>query len=166
MAEFMLCEIRLAEDVSRQSPGRLVGTLITYEKRASDRPEIFARGSLRWRPSGIIIDDMHERKAPILRVIPFMDGDEVKIDHPLPDTTRGRDAAVGVREGVYGGLSVQFHAESEGRRGGLREIRRALLVRAGLVDLPSYADSLVEVREGLTVPVPVWQQQPELLRWL
>ena len=160
----LLCEIRFAEDDTRQSPGRILGTLFTYEKSASDRPEIFARGALRWSADGILIDDMHVRSAPILRVVPFMAGDEVRIDSPLPNTTRGRDAAVGIREGVYGGLSVEFYAEQEGRRGGRREIKRGLLVWAGLVDKPSYANSLVEIRAKLTVPV--WHHQPELHRWL
>ena len=159
----LLCEIRFVEDETRQSPGRLTGTLVTYEVKASDRPELFARGALRWPAEGILVNEQHVRDRPILRAIPFMVGDEVRIDAPLPNTTRGRDAAVGVKEGVYGGLSVEFFAEREGRRGGLREIRQGLLVRAGLVDKPSYAASLVEVRAELA---PVWHSHKELLRWL
>ena len=44
--ENLLCEVRFAEDPSRLSPGRLTGTLVTYEVRAKDRPELFARGAL------------------------------------------------------------------------------------------------------------------------
>ena len=40
------CEIRFEEDASKLSPGRLTGTLLTYEQRAGDRPEVFAAGAL------------------------------------------------------------------------------------------------------------------------
>ena len=63
-----------------------------------------------------------------------------------PDTTRGRDAVVNIREGVYTGLSVEFKSLAEGRRNGLRVISRAMLGGAGLVDYSSYTGSTVEVR--------------------
>ena len=160
MDDLLTCEIRYSEDETRQSPGRLTGTLIVYETRASDRPEIFRRGSLRWPDNGILVREMHQRQEPIVRVIPYLEGDAVKVDTPLPNTTRGRDAVTNIREGVYGGLSVEFYAEQEGRRGNLREIRRAMLGGAGLVDSPSYTGSTVEVRRR------VWALDQEMLRWL
>ena len=60
---------------------------------------------------------------------PRLEGDALTIDVPLPNTARGRDAATNVREGVLTGLSVAFKAIREGRRGKLREIRQAVLVR-------------------------------------
>ena len=161
MNENLVCELRFQEDETRLSPGRLTGTLLTYETRASDRPEIFARGALYWPDTGVSINSQHNRKETIVRTVPFLDGDAIKIDVALPDTTRGRDAAVDVRDGTLPGLSVEFHAEKEVRRGGLREIRRARLARAGLVDTPSYSDSTVEVRNR-----DWWMQDEELLRWL
>lgn len=156
------CELRFMEDETRLSPGRLVGTLLTYEKRAADRPELFKRGALYWPDSGIAINSQHNRKETIVKTLPFLDGDEVKIAVDLPDTARGRDAAIDVRSGTLAGLSVEFFAEVEGRRGGLREIKRARLARAGLVDDPSYSDSLVEVRaEG-----PAWMLDEDALLWL
>ena len=146
--DLLECEIRWSEDETRESPGRLTGTLLTYETRANDRPEIFARGALTWPDLGILINDQHDRKATILRAMPRLVGDEIRIDAPLPNTQRGRDAATNVREGVLTGLSVEFRATQEGRRGGMREIRRGLLLRAGLVDVPAYLDSTVEVRSG------------------
>ena len=142
-------EIRFEADDTRQSPGRLTGVLLTYEALARDRAEVFTRGSLYWPENGIVINQQHDRKAPIVRAIPFLGGDEVRVDVALPNTTAGRDAAENVREGVLTGLSVEFKAEQEGRRGGLREIRRARLGAAGLVDSPSYRGSLVEVRAKL-----------------
>ena len=151
-------EIRYELDASNQSPGRLTGTLLTYEDRADDRPEIFTTGSLHWPDGGIIINQQHDRARPIVRAVPFMDGNAVKIDAPLPNTTAGRDAAENVRAGVLTGLSVEFFAEKVGRRGNMREIRQALLGAAGLVDTSSYKKSTVEIREGITTrPWQVFQ---------
>lgn len=140
-------ELRFQEDDTRQSPGFLDGTLLVYEKTAGNRPELFARGALHWPEDGIVVNEQHDRKSPIVRAVPFMDGDAVKIKAALPNTTRGRDAATNVREGVLTGLSVEFRSESEGLRAGRREIRRARLVRAALVDSPEYTEATVEVRE-------------------
>lgn len=147
MAEYLDVEVRFERDDSRQSPGRLTGTLLTYEARAHDRPEMFTRGSLEWPEKGIVITRQHDRNAPIVRAVPFLVGDEVRIDVALPDTSAGRDAATDVREGLFTGLSVEFRSVKEGRRGGLREIRQAFAPRAGLVDSPSYSGSVVQVRE-------------------
>lgn len=155
----LLCEIRYAEDPSRQSPGRIVGELVIYEKQARDRKEIFTRGSLTFPPDGILITEQHNRQAPILRATPFVDGDRVLIDAAVPDTQRGRDAVTNVREGVFKGLSIEFQSRSEGRRGALREIRAAYVPYASLVDSPSH-DTHVEVRSesGLILPsaVTLW----------
>ena len=150
--EQLTCEIRYSQDESRQTPGRVTGTLIVYETRAGDRAELFERDSIHWPELGIVINEMHQRHTPVLRVIPFLDGDELRIDGVLPDTQRGRDAATNIREHVYTGLSLEFKAERERRRGGVRSIQRAFVPRAALVDSPSYKDSLVEVRaSGLHV---------------
>ena len=149
MGDELLCEIRFQEDETAATPGRLVGTLLTYETRASDRRELFKRGAIHWPESGLVINDMHDRRAPLLRAVPILDGDTLRIDAPFPDTQRARDAATNLREGILTGLSLEFYAEKETRRAGIREILRAYVPRAGLVDTPSYAGSLVEVRAKL-----------------
>ena len=148
LMDTLTCEIRLAEDESRQSPGRLVGTLLTYEVRAKDRKELFKRGAIRFPDAGILINDMHNRQSPLLRAMPYLDGDALKVDQPFPDTLRARDAVTNLREGILTGLSIEFYAERETLRNGIREIASAYVPRAGLVDVPSYADSLVEVRNA------------------
>ena len=145
--DLLTCEVRFAEDETRQSPGRLVGTLLTYGERASDRPETFDPGALYFPPAGIIVNEQHERKSPILRTMPKVDGKAVVLDQPFPDTTRGRDAATMMREGVLTGLSIEFYPEKEIRRNGMRVIQRAFVPRAGLVDDPSYSGSRAEVRD-------------------
>ena len=153
----LLCEIRFAIDETRQTVGRLTGTLLTYGEVARDRPELFTRGALEWPPEGIVINEMHNRQAPIVRAVPFLDGDALRIDVALPDTARGRDVATAMRQEMplYGGLSVEFKALAEGRRNGLREIRRAILGGAGLVDRGAYMGSTVEIRaSGLAAAIP------------
>ena len=147
MTREIRCAIELRADDTRQSPGRIVGTLIIYGQRASDRAELFSLGALTWPDGGIILNEQHNRQAPIMRFTPEVVGADVRIDAPLPDTSRGRDAATMVRNGTMTGLSIEFRAQDEGQRGGAREVRRALLLGAALVDSGSYAGRL-EVRAG------------------
>ena len=93
----------------------------------------------------MILNEQHNRQAPIMRFTPEIDGKEVRIDAALPDTQRGRDAATMIKDGTMTGLSIEFRSELEGRAAGVREIRRAHLAAAALVDSPSYGTS-VEVR--------------------
>ena len=97
-----------------------------------------------------------------MRAVPFVSGDELKIDVALPNTQRGRDAATNVKDGLLTGLSVEFEKRGlvAAMVGGVREIRSATLAAAGLVDMASYAGSAVEIREsGLHVNRGVY-------RWL
>ena len=139
------CTIELRADDSRQSPGRLVGELMRYETRARSRREMFSAGSLSWPEDGIILNLSHDRKQPLMRIIPEVRDLAVIVDQILPDTQRGRDAAVMIRDGTLRGLSVEFISQAEGLREGLREVRRAKLTAAGLVDDGEYGS--VEVRE-------------------
>ena len=140
------CAIEFREDDSRASPGLLTGTLMQYEVKASDRPEVFVRGSLRWPESGVVLNLQHDRRQIVTRTVPYLDGEEVKISTPLPDTAMGRDVATLLRNGTLTGLSVEFRSVAEGRRGVLREIRQAFVDRAAIVDTPSYSQSTAEVR--------------------
>ena len=139
-------EIRIESDPNRQGPGKLVGVLMPYGERAADRAEMFEAGSLHWPESGIVLREQHNREAPIVRFVPETGSKALRVSIPLPDTQRGRDAAVGVRNGTFRGLSVEFQAQSEEHRDGMRVIQRAALVGAGLVDDPSYRGATVEAR--------------------
>ena len=117
-------------------------------REPADRPETFDPDSLYFPPTGIVVNEQHRTvPSPILRTMPKMEGKAVLIDQPFPDTTRGRDAATMMREGVLTGLSLEFYPEKEIRRGGMRVIQRAYVPRAGLVDSPSYTGSTAEVRD-------------------
>ena len=105
----------------------------------------------------------HDRSRTLLRAIPFNDGDAVKIDAQIPNTVLGRDTVTNIREGVFGGMSVEFLSKSEGRRGNLREIRSAFLGAAALVDTGAYGGAKVEVRAE--AGVRDWAVE-DVLRWL
>ena len=140
------CALEIREDQSRLSPGRIVGTLLTYGERASDRPEVFEAGALSWPESGVTLNRQHQRGSPIMRVVPEIRGQSVVIDAALPDTQAGRDTAAEIRAGLFSGLSVEFKALKERFEGGVRKIGRAVLRAASVVDQPSYVGSAVEVR--------------------
>ena len=150
-------------DETRESPGTLTGVILRYGDRANDRNEVFEQDSLHWDPVlGITITEQHDRNQQVVRAMPFVVGNEVRLSVDLPNTTRGRDVATNMRADLplYSGLSVSFRPEKVTRRGGLRVIQRGFLARAGLVDTASYRGSTVEVREesGLTMPrrVHLW----------
>ena len=141
--------LEFRQDESRESPGLIAGILMTYGEPANDRPEMFDPGAFYWRDNGITIRAQHDRNAGIVRAIPYLEGRELRINAPLPNTTAGRDAAMNLQgdNPLWTGLSVEFRAERETRRGGRRVITRAFLDGAGLVDKASYSGSTVEVRE-------------------
>ena len=154
--ERLLIPLECRQDSSRESPGLLSGVLMSYGTKAKDREEMFEMNALHWDAEGILIREQHNRQAPIIRAFPYLEGRELRISAPLLNTTRGRDVAEAMKgpNPLYSGLSVEFRAEKESRRGGVRVISSAYLGGAGLVDSPSYQDSKVEVREdsGLTLP--------------
>lgn len=153
MLDEIRCVLEFRADESRQSPGRIAGVLLEYELRARDRAELFKAGALEWDPDGIVLNVQHDRAQPIMRFVPELRGSQVVIDAPLPDTSRGRDAAVMVRNGTLRGLSVEFRSIREARQSGIRHIQRAMLGGAGLVDSGSYGNR-VEVRSKGGVIVP------------
>lgn len=147
MNDEIRCSVELRADDAMASPGRIVGTLLTYGEPAKNRRETFAAGALSWPANGIIVRRQHARDRPIMRAIPELRGSQVVIDAPLPDTAAGRDAAREIREGLFAGLSVEFRATAQHYRGAQRIITGALLNGAGLVDDPEYGGSRVELRQ-------------------
>ena len=159
--ETLYVPLEFREDTSNASPGLLSGVLMRYEERARDRPELFENNAFYWPPDGILIRELHPKpNAPatpaIMRAMPFMEGKELRISAPLPNTTKGRDVAESMKGPMplYGGLSVEFAAEKQVNRNGLRVISRAYLDAAALVHRSAYSDALVEVREGLATMRP------------
>ena len=65
----------------------------------------------------------------------------------LPDTDIGRAAAAGVRDGSLTGWSTEFVPIMEEPENGAIAVTRAFLVGLGLVDIPAYRSSLVQIRQ-------------------
>ena len=151
-----LCEIRI-EDRAEGQP-RLIGTLMSYNELARDRPETFLPGSLKWDESGIILNRQHERKNPILKFTPTESEGRVLIDVEIPSTSAGIDALAEVRSGLFGSLSIEFKSIRESFVGGCRQISSALLTGAALCTEGSYPGSVVEARE-------LAEAEAEWLRW-
>ena len=139
------CEIRLAEEAEGK-PTRLIGTLMPYGTEARDRRELFEAGSLTWDPKGIVVNRMHQRASPIMRVIPVEVEGRLMIDAPIPDTAAGRDCASEVRSGLLASLSVEFRAVHQNIVGGLRRISAAVLTGAAVCDAGAYEAATVEAR--------------------
>ena len=89
MSDEIRCSIECREDETRRGPGRIVGRILTYGERATDRPELFERGALSWPSDGVVLNRQHARHAPIMRVRPTQVGDELRIDQILPGYRRG-----------------------------------------------------------------------------
>ena len=148
MTDEIRCAVAVREDDSRQSPGRLTGTLLRYGDVSPSHRETFEPGSLSWdRDAGVILKRQHKDGAPIMKVHPVERDGAVVIDQELPDTAAGRDLARELRDKLFTHLSIEFRAAISRYTGGLRRIARARLVGAGVVHNPSYPDSRIEMRD-------------------
>lgn len=157
--------IEYRADDTRESPGRIHGTLLTYGRRAATRNEVFLPGSLSWAPDGVTLGLSHigyspETRGmaplPVGRFVPQARDGAVVVDYPLPDTERGRIAAALVRDGTFRDLSAEFHAVEETTVAGVREIRKAMLLGAGLVRTGDYGGPRVEVRARAGLDDLLW----------
>ena len=129
-------------------PGRLTGCIATYGETSRDaRRHVFEAGSLKWDSSGVVLNRQHTRGAPITRITPMADGDRIVIDHVLPDTAAGRDAAAEIRSGLMTGLSAEVRVGRDQHDAGRRLILEAELVGVGLVDRAAFESTGVSVHE-------------------
>ena len=128
-----------------------------YGEPVSDgRGHVFLRDSLTWEEDGILLNLSHDRKQPLMRVLPETDGDKVLLAAALPDTVRGRDTAIMVRNGTFRGLSAEVQVTADRMVGGRREITAAHLAGAALVDTPAIRSATVEVHDRQRARRRVW----------
>ena len=140
-------EIRCSIKIEDRAEGaRLIGVLMPYNTEARDRRELFEAGSLSWDPKGIVVNRMHQRASPIMRVVPVEVEGRLMIDAPIPDTVAGRDCASEVRSGLLASRSVEFRAVHQNIVGGLRRISAAVLTGAAVCDAGAYEAATVEAR--------------------
>ena len=136
----------------------VVGPVVNYGERASDRSERFAAGAFTSREDPLVLDVQHD---PAIVAATTEDGTLAVTDGPRALEVRAelRDARQGepgsgplemVRRGALRGLSAAFHALDEHRAAdGTRVVTKAHLVRIGLVDQGSYSGSRIELRARL-----------------
>ena len=149
------CEIRL-EEADGKRP-RLVGTLLPFNEVAKDRRELFEAGSLTWDERGIIVNRMHQRSSPIMRVVPVEANGRLTIDSPIPDTVAGRDCESEVRSGLLSSMSIEFRAVHERLVGGVRHLVKAVLTGAAVCDSGAYESATVEARVKAAKDRDEWQ---------
>ena len=146
----MTVEVRRIE--VREKKGELRGVIVQEGRAASGgRREVFAPGSVTWPAEGVAIRTAHLGDFET-RVLPTRD-------------KRGRiriraRATDGIREAIRAGkryMSVEFRALDERvTKGGVREILRALVEAAALVDDPEYDSTSAEVRNNDSAGPPWW----------
>ena len=143
MKRELRASVQLVEE--RGSVGRLTGVLIETGRVASDRREVFVPGSVKWPAEGVDLLHGHGGEK-VLSFAPKVDGSEIRIDEPLPDTILGRKVREEVKSGSRSSLSVEFFSLAESVVSSVREIRSALVEAVALVADGSYKQAVVEVR--------------------
>lgn len=131
-------EIRTAGSVPR-----LRGTILQEGRAAAGgRAEVFAPGSVVWPESGVGIQTEHY--GPIeTRAVPVREPDGRLVVDTVATSKMVEAVAAGKRF-----LSVEFYPTAETRtKGGVREVRRALVDSAALTDDPEYTQAKAEIRE-------------------
>ena len=129
----------------RETEGRepmLHGVMLTEGRAASGgRAEVFAPGSVQWPSEGVEIAPAHNA-ASEARAHPVRGSNgELTIRARATEALQAAVAA-GARF-----MSVEFHAlEERETAGGIREILRAMVLRAALVSNPEYDSTAAEVR--------------------
>ena len=105
------------------------------------------------------MNQMHNRQRPLARtdgggLVLQDDSDALRIAATLPKTRDADDALELVDKGILRGFSTEFISRQETDKHGVRTITQAALPGIGLVDRPSYPDSVIaEIRaegEGIS----------------
>ena len=129
-------------EVRESETGPMLRGTVLQEGRAAQggRLESFAPLSVVWPSSGIAVLGEH-RGAALAHAVPVREADgSLRIETPA---TPAILAAFATRKF----FSVEFHAISEVRtKAGVREITRALVEAAAMVESPEYQQAVAEVR--------------------
>ena len=93
------------------SPGRVVGIIVPAGRVAGDRRELFVGEGITTPADGIRLVPEHRSSKTIMVFDPVRSADgTLRIDHLLPDTPEGREAARVIRDGSKSFLSAEFHS--------------------------------------------------------
>jgi len=136
-------------------PGVLSGPAMVYGDVAR-RPgylERFDAGALVPYERGVYARYMHQRHMPLARLgrgMTITDTPErMEVEIVLPDTQLGQDTARMVRDELLQGLSLEFAPVRHRLDGQTVVHSSATLVGVSVVDIPSYPQSTVQLREEL-----------------
>ena len=124
----------------------LSGVVLRYGDVSPEHRERFVPGAFAPVPDVPLVLQ-HDAGMRVLEPGAFILNDSERELRIRAELSHGSAALDLVRRGALNGYSVEFHARAERREAGVRVIERAALVGIGLVDQPSYPDSLAEVRE-------------------
>ena len=125
----------------------LSGRVMTYGDISPEHSERFSPGAFGAAPSAPL-NLQHDRNMVVLGAGDFVLSDTQLALEIRAELPAGSAALKLVKRGALNGYSVEFHSRQERRESGVRVIERAELVGVGLVDQPSYPDSIAEVRRG------------------
>lgn len=139
-------------ELRAESGRRLVGTVVNYGDIADRKAflERFTPGSL--DTSDVLLYAQHDRSQPLARMPGTMEFRDTAVSldmiATLPQTTLCDDVLALVSSRVLCGLSAGFVSVRDRMDGNVRVIDEAILDHVGVVDRPSYSESLVSVRAG------------------
>ena len=140
----------------RASGRSLVGPAIRYGEVSPDHRERFEAGAFALDARTRWLDVGHDRSI----VIAHTDGgglelrdtpEALEVSATLPEIPAAMRALEDVKAGRLRGFSVEFDSLQERQEGAIRVVERAALAGIGLVRIPSYQGSTVEVRQGGSV---------------
>ena len=137
----------------------LAGVLMSYgdvAPRYQERMEPHAFGKV--EEIDVVANLHHDPSKPIAKTrgggLSLSDnGDELRFELAVPDTTDGRDALALIESGIITGASVEFFSKRERMEGQVRVIESAELVGFGLVTRPAYKKTNVAARENKPKPM-------------
>ena len=138
--------------------GRTIsGPIVNYADIAKTRrgPERIAAGAMLGLNDPAFPVSLQHGFGPTQRIATYGDGGLTFTDSPtalradlvVPDGDIGTAALDGVRSGKLRGWSAEFLPLLEANEGGINTVFRALAVGLGLVDVPAYPGSLVQLRQ-------------------
>ena len=127
----------------------LIGTAIRYGDMSPGHRERFQAGAFAPLPASLSLNLQHDEAREIANTRGGLVVQDSAVELSLRAELREGSAELNlVRRKALNGLSVEFTALQESRDNGIRVIERAELSGIGLVDMPSYPASRIELRRG------------------
>ena len=127
----------------------LIGNAIRYGDISPAHRERFQAGAFAPLPADLTLNLQHDSEREIASTGKGLVVQDTAAALTLTAELREGSAELNlVRRKTLNGLSVEFHALQESRDNGIRVIERAELTGIGLVDMPSYPASRIELRRG------------------